>query len=66
MGPEQWQRVKETFARIVEQPEAQREQLLRELCGDDLELQHEVTSMLEADADPKNESRRTRSGSPQG
>jgi len=51
MNPEQWQRIKDTFALVVEQPAARRESLLRELCGDDPDLRQEVESLLKAHDD---------------
>lgn len=53
MTPEQWQRIKETFASIVEQPTERRAGLLRELCAEDPELWREVESLLSAHDDPK-------------
>lgn len=48
MEPEQWQRIKDTFARIVDEPTTKREALLEELCAGDAELRREVESLLQA------------------
>jgi eukaryotic-like serine/threonine-protein kinase len=41
------QRAKAIFVELIEQPLAQREPLLKKLCGDDRELEQEVASLLE-------------------
>ena len=48
MDLQQWQRIKETFSQVVEQPTERRAELLQELCADDVELRREVESLLDA------------------
>lgn len=45
---EQWQVVKELFAAALEHRQADRSAFLAEACAGDLEIQHEVESLLEA------------------
>ncbi len=53
MDPQQWQRVKATFAQVVEQPAERRAALLAELCAGDDALQREVASLLAAHEDTR-------------
>jgi non-specific serine/threonine protein kinase/serine/threonine-protein kinase len=43
-----WQKIKDVFALVVEQPRERRVDVLRAACGDDFELREEVESLLEA------------------
>lgn len=47
MTPDRWQRVSTVFHRAVALPPDSRGAFLRESCGDDPELMHEVESLLE-------------------
>jgi eukaryotic-like serine/threonine-protein kinase len=49
MSPEQWERVKAVFDRMVERDPLTREAALNEACGSDAELRREVESLLSAD-----------------
>jgi tetratricopeptide (TPR) repeat protein len=46
-----WQRVQSIFLAAADLPAGEREAVLRELCGDDLELLNEVRTLLAADSD---------------
>lgn len=46
MTPERWRRIEEIFQAVAEQPNANREALLDQACGDDAELRREVASLL--------------------
>ncbi|HMO12862.1 MAG TPA: tetratricopeptide repeat protein [Pirellulaceae bacterium] len=43
-----WQRVEETFLRLLDFPPESRREKLNELCGDDSLLAHEISSLLDA------------------
>lgn len=48
MDATRWQKTKDLFALVLEQPVEQRQGFLRESCGDDPELREEVESLLQA------------------
>jgi non-specific serine/threonine protein kinase/serine/threonine-protein kinase len=48
MNATRWQKTKDLFALVLEQPVERRKDFLREACGDDLALREEVESLLEA------------------
>ena len=50
--PERWQRVKAIVAEAMDGSPAERAAILDRACGDDPALRHEVTSLLEAAAEP--------------
>jgi tetratricopeptide (TPR) repeat protein/tRNA A-37 threonylcarbamoyl transferase component Bud32 len=50
MNPERWHRVTEIFHAAVEQQPSQKDQFLRDACGDDAELYAEVRHMLQEHA----------------
>ncbi len=52
MDPQLWQRIKEAFAQVAEQPASRRAAALDEACGGDLALRHEVESLLRAHDEP--------------
>ena len=51
MTPERWQEIRDAFHRVVESPPAERDAVLKTLCGADAELRREVEAMLASDAD---------------
>jgi eukaryotic-like serine/threonine-protein kinase len=51
MNATRWQKTKNLFALVLEQPVAGRADFLRAACGDDPELREEVESLLEAHAE---------------
>ncbi len=50
-SPQRWAQVKAAFLRAAAAPAAEREALLRELCGSDAELRREVERLLACDCD---------------
>lgn len=53
MRQPEWQKIKEVFALVVEQPKEQRPELLHHWCADDKELRAEIESLLAAHDDTK-------------
>ena len=49
MQAERWKRLKDLFAAAVERPASQREDYVREACGDDPALRHELLELLQAE-----------------
>lgn len=49
-----FQKIKQLFAEVVDLPEENRDEILREKCGDDLKLFEEVRSLLAAHDDAEN------------
>src|SRR6476661_2737907 len=45
---DRWQRIKSTVALAMEAPMSERAELVRNECGDDAELRHEVESLIES------------------
>jgi serine/threonine-protein kinase len=54
MQQQEWEKVKEVFSAVLEQPVAMRGHFLAESCGDDEALRGEVESLLAAHEEPKN------------
>lgn len=52
MKNETWEKVKEVFADVLEQPEHLREEFLKKSCDGDIEVLSEVKSLLEANKEP--------------
>ena len=50
MNPEQWRRIEELYHAALEREEPERDGFLSEVCGDDEELRHQVTSLLKCQA----------------
>jgi serine/threonine protein kinase/Tfp pilus assembly protein PilF len=51
MTPERWALIRDAFHRVVESAPAERESVLKSVCGDDAELRREVEAMLASDVD---------------
>jgi hypothetical protein len=52
---DRWRRIEALFDEAVKQPPSDRDAYLRRACAQDLELYHEVTSLLSHDADGTND-----------
>jgi non-specific serine/threonine protein kinase/serine/threonine-protein kinase len=53
MTPDQWERIKDLFASALTLPPAERDEFLRQACGDDAALRAELDSLLAAyESDP--------------
>ena len=48
MDTTRWQKTKDLFALVLEEPAQRRKDFLREACGDDLQLREEIESLLAA------------------
>ncbi|RMI19785.1 MAG: serine/threonine protein kinase, partial [Calditrichaeota bacterium] len=51
MNTEQWQNVQDLFEKALTKPPSERENFLKEACGDNSQLYREVASLLQADSD---------------
>ncbi|MEM7583903.1 MAG: serine/threonine-protein kinase [Acidobacteriota bacterium] len=50
MTPQRWRQIQELFHQLLTLPIGERQQALRDACGDDQDLEERVAAMLEADA----------------
>ena len=53
MQQQDWQKIKDLFALVLEQPKERRADFLHEICANDLALCEEVESLLAASNEPK-------------
>lgn len=53
MSVQNWEKIKDVFALVLEQPVDRREDFLRRTCGDDFRLRAEVESLLKAHDRPE-------------
>src|SRR5688572_33431751 len=54
MTPERWQQVEEVLQNALDLPWSERATFIAELCGNDRELKHEASSLLDAHEDAGN------------
>ena len=48
MTPERWQHIKDVLNAVLDRPGAERDAYLNQACGDDLELRHELETLIRA------------------